>query len=323
VVVNRTIRLWCDSLLEAFEIIGLNFPFHLLFQTTAIFAPSDEAFMALPTGVLDYLLKPANVAMLSQIFGYHVVPGTLLATDLANATVLSSLTEQNLAITSTDTGGLAVNGANIVTADLLATNGAIHIIDRVLIPPTVVLPVDIIKTGIAAGGFTTLVAAVEAAGLTETLKTAEVTLFAPNNAAFDALPTGALDFLIANPMSLKEVLLYHVVPGETMSNALSDGDQLATLLEGSNLTVAITEDMVTINGNANVVDVDIIALNGVAHVIDTVLIPQYILDTLPLPGIFKVATETGQFTTLLAAIQSSGLGDALNTPGPFSKYFRL
>jgi transforming growth factor-beta-induced protein len=284
--------------------------------------------MALPPAVLAFLLQPENKATLSQILGYHIVPGSVLSTDLSDGVVLSSSALKNLTITSTDTGGLAVNGANIVTPDLVATNGVIHIIDQVLIPPNIVLPVDIIETGIAAG-FTGLVGAIAAAGLTETLKGGSYTVFAPTNDAFAALPAGAMGFLSANLTLMAQVLLYHVLPEPTLSNALTDGDQLATL-EGSNLTVAVATDRtVTLNEIAIVGPADVVALNGVIHVIDTVLIPPSIMELImanggmmgnPDQGIFEVANATGIFTQLLGAIAASGLADALNAPGPVSKY---
>jgi hypothetical protein len=139
-----------------------------------------------------------------------------------------------------------------------------------------------------------------------------------------------LQFLSANPMLIAQVLLYHVIAGKAMLNALSDGDQLATLLEGSNLMVAVTDGIITINGNvtgngnASVVSADVEALNGVIHGINKVLIPQSILDILPevddLVGnpdddIFQAAAATGRFTKFLSIILASGFGDALNSPG--------
>ena len=130
---------------------------------------------------------------------------------------------------------------------------------------------DIVETAVAAGSFNTLVAAVQAAGLVETLKgEGPFTVFAPTDAAFAKLPEGTIDQLLANPDRLAAILTYHVVPGKVMAAdvaALSS----ATTVEGSDISID-TEMGVMVN-NANVVTADIETSNGVIHVIDTVLIP--------------------------------------------------
>jgi uncharacterized surface protein with fasciclin (FAS1) repeats len=120
--------------------------------------------------------------------------------------------------------------------------------------------------------FTTLVTAIEAADLDGTLTTGgPFTLFAPTNAAFDALPDGTLDAVLADPDLLEAVLLYHVVSGSTLSSELSDGQSITTL-QGQQLTVSIngTVDI----DEATVTQADLEASNGVIHVIDGVLIPD-------------------------------------------------
>jgi uncharacterized surface protein with fasciclin (FAS1) repeats len=120
--------------------------------------------------------------------------------------------------------------------------------------------------------FTTLVTAVEAAGLDDELTTAgPFTLFAPTNDAFDALPAGTLDALLADPDLLEAVLLYHVVSGSALSSDLSDG-QTITTLQGQQVTVSINGS-VQIN-DATVTQADLEASNGVIHVIDGVLVPD-------------------------------------------------
>jgi uncharacterized surface protein with fasciclin (FAS1) repeats len=127
---------------------------------------------------------------------------------------------------------------------------------------------------VAAGNedFSTLVAAIEAADLVETLNgEGPFTVFAPTNEAFDALPEGVLDALLLeeNQDTLVSILTYHVVPGEVFSTDITDGD-VATV-EGQTITLS-TADGVTVNG-ANVVTADVEASNGVIHVIDAVLLP--------------------------------------------------
>lgn len=121
--------------------------------------------------------------------------------------------------------------------------------------------------------FTTLVAAVEAAGLTDALNgSTALTLFAPTNAAFEALPAGTLDALIADPDALADVLLYHNTSGRVLSTDLSDGQVVNTLLTGQTLTVSISGSTVQVGG-ATVTQADIVTSNGAIHVINSVLVP--------------------------------------------------
>ncbi|HEV8036373.1 fasciclin domain-containing protein [Yoonia sp.] len=131
---------------------------------------------------------------------------------------------------------------------------------------------DIVDTAIDAGSFTTLVAAVEAAGLVETLKgEGPFTVFAPTDDAFAALPEGTVEGLLADPEALAAILTYHVVPGKVMSTDLSN-NMMATTVNGADVTI-MTEGGVTVDG-ANVVTADIETSNGVIHVIDAVILPS-------------------------------------------------
>ena len=134
---------------------------------------------------------------------------------------------------------------------------------------------DIVETAVAAGSFNTLAAALQAAGLAETLKgKGPFTVFAPSDEAFNKLPAGTVDSLLKpeNKDKLKAILLYHVVSGEVDSSQVVKLSSAKTL-EGKDVTVAVNDGSVTIN-NAKVITPDVHASNGVIHVIDTVLIPQ-------------------------------------------------
>jgi len=97
-----------------------------------VFAPTDAAFAALPTGVLETLLRPGNTRFLKELLRYHVVPGTFLEADLTAGAII---TAQGEAITLATEGGITVNGVSIITFDVLASNGVIHVIDTVILPP--------------------------------------------------------------------------------------------------------------------------------------------------------------------------------------------
>ena len=133
---------------------------------------------------------------------------------------------------------------------------------------------DIVDTAVGAGNFTTLVAAVQAAGLVDTLKgSGPFTVFAPTDAAFAALPKGTVEELLqpGNKDQLTAILTYHVVPGKVMSTDLSN-NMMAGTVQGSDVTI-MTEGGVTVDG-ANVVAADIEASNGVIHVINQVILPK-------------------------------------------------
>ncbi|MDF3066752.1 MAG: Beta-Ig-H3/fasciclin [Polyangiaceae bacterium] len=225
-----------------------------------VFAPTDQAFMdfeAANPGVLAGLSKEDLAAVLQ----YHVVSGAAVAsTQLKDDQVFKTLNGSPVLVDLT--GGVKVGAATVTTPDVKASNGVIHVIDKIILPPKD----DIVATAIAAGMFTKLAGALTSAMLVETLKgPGPFTVFAPTDAAFDKLgtaPTGD---------ALKNVLLYHVVSGAVGSGDLTAG-MVPTLLDTKTLTVALTGG-VTVN-NAKVTTANIIAKNGVIHVVDTVLVPQ-------------------------------------------------
>ena len=131
---------------------------------------------------------------------------------------------------------------------------------------------DIVDTAIAAGSFKTLVAAVQAAGLVDTLKgDGPFTVFAPTDEAFAKLPAGTVEGLLADPEALANILLYHVVPGKVMAADVTDG-LVAKTAQGSTVTFTVADGAVKIN-DANISATDIETSNGVIHVIDSVILP--------------------------------------------------
>ena len=132
---------------------------------------------------------------------------------------------------------------------------------------------DIVQTATDAGSFKTLLAAVKAAGLVETLQgKGPFTVFAPTDAAFAALPAGTLDGLLKDPAALKKILLYHVVSGSVTADKVV-GLTSATSVEGSPIAVSVKDGTVYLNDTAKVVTPDVMASNGVIHVIDKVILP--------------------------------------------------
>lgn len=131
---------------------------------------------------------------------------------------------------------------------------------------------DIVDTAVEAGSFKTLAKALQAAGLIETLKGAgPFTVFAPTDEAFAKLPAGTVEALLNNPEKLRQILLYHVVPGRVLAKDVVK-IKTAKTAQGSSIRVTATRTGVMVD-NANVVKTDIITSNGVIHVIDAVILP--------------------------------------------------
>jgi transforming growth factor-beta-induced protein len=231
-----------------------------------VFAPTDAAFAALPESAIEVLL--GDVELLTRVLTYHVVAGDLTAEAVLSLTELATLNGGPLQV-RTD-GGLAyVNDARIIQTDVFASNGVIHVIDAVLLPEPVL---DIPGTAETAGVFTTLLAAVEAAGLLGTLRGAgPFTVLAPTDEAFAALPDGTLEALLADPETLADVLLYHVIVGDVRAAQVLTLTE-ATMANGGTVSISVENGEVRVN-DSNVVATDIEATNGVIHVIDAVLIP--------------------------------------------------
>ncbi|MEO6251941.1 MAG: fasciclin domain-containing protein [Ferruginibacter sp.] len=163
----------------------------------------------------------------------------------------------------------ACNSGETTTAETTS----VDTVKEVMAPPAA--PKDIVDVAIGSTDHTTLVAAVTAAGLVETLKGAgPFTVFAPTNAAFAALPAGTVEGLLKpeSKDALTKILTYHVVAGAVKAADLKDGQKVKTL-QGEELTVSIKDGKVMING-AHVTAADLTGSNGVVHVIDAVLMPK-------------------------------------------------
>jgi len=231
-----------------------------------VFAPTDEAFSKLPEGTVEELLKPENKDKLVQVLTYHVVAGKVMAEDAAKLTSADTVAELPITIKA-DMGKVMINGATVTAADIVASNGVIHVIDSVLLPPQ-----DIVDTAVADGRFTTLATALTAAELIDTLKgEGPFTVFAPTDEAFAKLPAGTIEALLADKDQLTAILTYHVVPGRVMAKDVVELTSVDTV-NSKPATIKVEDGKVYIN-DAQIVITDILTSNGVIHVIDSVILP--------------------------------------------------
>jgi transforming growth factor-beta-induced protein len=231
-----------------------------------VLAPSDQAFAKLPKRDVEALLRDKDA--LRAVLTYHVLPGRVPASKVASMQWAKTAQGQSVRVRAAD-GAIRIDGATVIAADIPASNGIIHVVDTVLMPRK-----DIVETAVGAGSFQTLVAAVNAARLAETLKgEGPFTVFAPADPAFSKLPAGAVDALLKDDARLKAVLTYHVVPGRILAGDIAAGSSRVRTASGLDLRIERSKaGPITVNG-AKVILSDIVAGNGIIHVVDSVLLP--------------------------------------------------
>merc|ERR1711865_1255026 len=237
-----------------------------------VFAPTNLAFAKIPKDALTKLL--GNQKLLDQLLEYHGVSGDFKMRDLMATKRIATLEKQDVVVRSMTKTLQMVNNADVVTADVEATNGVIQVIDKVLVPPDFPLllyPEDIVELSESQPDLSTLVDALIAGKLTATLSgEGPFTVFAPTNEAFAKIPAADLQKLLANPKELDAVLEYHVVAGKFTIRDLMAVKRLKTL-EGDIVTVGDTLPLAV--DHSHVLKGDVAATNGIVHIIDTVLMP--------------------------------------------------
>jgi uncharacterized surface protein with fasciclin (FAS1) repeats len=242
-----------------------------------VFAPTDAAFAAALTTLGITKAQLLNRTDLAAILTYHVVSGSVKSTDLTDGMTPTTVQGSNLTI-GINGGTVSVNTAKVTSADVMCSNGVIHIIDKVLLPPSApTAPAsdlkDIVDTAVAAN-FTILAEALTKADLVTTLKgTGPFTVFAPTDDAFAAAlkALGATKDELLARKDLAAILTYHVVGATVKSTDLSNGME-ATTVQGAKVTITIDGTTVKV-GDATVTAADVMCSNGVIHIIDKVLLP--------------------------------------------------
>ena len=304
-----------STLLTALEAAGLDATLADEDSDFTVFAPTDEAFEALPEGTLDTLL--ADTDLLTDVLLYHIITDSVVGSDtalsLAGTTQLMA-NEAKLAITVRG-DALYLNESLVIDTDIEASNGVIHVIDAVLTPTAIGEPQgSIVDLALASPDLTTLVTALQAADLVSALadEDALFTVFAPTDEAFAALGEDAIAALLADTDALTNVLLYHVVAGAAVDSidATALYGEMVTMLNEADVTIDVRDGGLYIN-DSKVIIKDIPATNGIIHVIDTVLLPESEEAAEPTGTIVDIALADPQFSTLVTALEAADLVETL------------
>ena len=332
--------------------MDMDFSESLQANGVTLFAPTNTAFTELLAqldgfSTLEDFDTQEELELLGQILSYHIIASTFFASDLTEGTELETLESATLSVAVNDgTIELLDNTAEttgIVDADNEVTNGVVHIVDKVLLPPDVVEQLfptqNVVELIATTEELSLLEEAVLLTDLTEDLsEEGPFTIFAPTNAAiealFDQLGEGFNSFEdfdnFLEIQILKRILEYHIVPQNLASEALSE-ITLNTLLEGESFDIVLVDGTFQIDDaselNAEFINVDNRATNGLVHIIDKILISQEVqdflegLDVPPVPAtIADLVTANEDLELLEEALRVTGLLDTLSEDGPFTVF---
>ena len=305
-----------ETLLEALTTAGLDSAFADDTRSFTVFAPTDAAFAAIPENVLTVILNTPD--LLTPLLLQHAIEG-----EPVNSVTALSLSGQNVATMSeaeipvevdTEARTLKVGGATVTTKDIYTSNGIIHVIDAVIVGELTLPEGNIVEVA-TANGFSTLVDLVAQAGLADALSDPDATLtvFAPTNAAFEALGQETLDALGNDLAQLADVLQYHVLATEVNAEAAINAaggtvqalneDLLGLSLQGEAGSEALFVNL------SKVTLTDVAASNGIIHVIDAVLLPP--AESEATQSITEIVVASDDFDTLETAVIAAGLDDDL------------
>jgi transforming growth factor-beta-induced protein len=287
--------------------------------TFTVFAPDNDAFAALLPIIGQTSIDDIPESVLENILQYHVHAAAAIQSGSITAGLLPMVNDENATLSLNN--GVFIDNAQVTTADVLASNGVVHIIENVIVPPSM-LPIvgTIVAPAYFNKEFTTLIAAVQAANpailellLSNGPSDNGLTLFAPTNAAFEA--AGITDVNGADA-----VLAYHVIDGTVLAADLpmtaGSAAEISTL--GGNFYLSNAGGSVNINGTTQVSATDILGSNGVVHVINRTLLP-------PTQNINEIvggfaAGNPAEFSLLAAALARAGLADFFDGDGPFTVF---
>ena len=283
---------------------GLNGDLQDNTASLTVFAPDDAAFSNLAAALNTDIAGLLALPNLSDILRYHVLGIEVLSSAINNGDLVQPLSPtNNLKMTVTSGNDVYANQAQVTIPDIQVDNGAVHVLNAV------VLPVETVVDVALDNNFTTLATAVIQEELLPVLTDplASYTVFAPTNAAFDDLANALntdINGLLALP-NLSDVLAYHVLGTEVLSSAINNGDLVQPLSPTNNLKMTVTSGSDVYANQAQVVVPDIQADNGAVHVLDAVV--------LPIETVVDVALDNN-FTTLATAVIQEELLPVLTDP---------
>jgi len=284
-----------------------------------VFAPTDAAFAMIGAETLAVLLD--NPEVLSSILLQHVVAAEVdsISAYSLNGQMATTLSGAMLPIAvDSDTDGLTFGGANITMKDIYTTNGVIHVIDMVVVADVAIPqpPMSIVDVAAGAGSFNTLVAALTATGLDATLADmdSQFTVFAPTDAAFAKLGDDVIAGLLADPETLTDILLYHVIAGAAIMQdgavaVAQSAENKVTMANNKMAALSLSGSTLYVN-TSRVSGADVMAGNGVIHVLDQVILPPAMAAE-PTMSIAQVVAADENFSTLLAALSAADLVSAM------------
>jgi transforming growth factor-beta-induced protein len=279
-----------------------------------VFAPTNDAFTAFLDELGVSVLEDIPSETLTSVLLYHVLnveaPVSAVSTGYYSTLSAGPADGYNLSLYVNKEELMLNSRAGITQTDVMADNGVIHVIDKV------VMPLSLTGHAVANENFSSLAAAVTKADLADALDDESVlyTVFAPVNSAFDQLFANldvTLDDLTVD--DLTPILLYHVVNAFVPAADVASGYVPAlSPAQGRNASLQITVDGgVVLNGSSNVVVTDVVATNGIIHAIDEVVLPPTVVD---------IALDNPDFSYLVEAVVKADLVDALNADGPFTVF---
>lgn len=265
-----------------------------------VFAPTNAAFNALPAAQLDALLQ--DKCKLAEVLKHHVISGSMSENSLRSTSRVQSLADFPLLIDTSS--GTKVSGSTITTSDLLAANGRIHVIDRVILPPER----SILEVVESRPELSTMFKAISDTELGDALSGTEpLTLLAPSNSAFLALFTNNLELVLEQRDFLLSVLRRQMAQGSLFSSEVEDNLTVPSLIPDYSLIFKVKDDVIKVNG-ATLLVRDIVATNGVVHVISRFMSSEPdVADEDVKTRIFNIIAESLQFSAFLGAMVDAGL----------------
>ncbi|XP_008300871.1 transforming growth factor-beta-induced protein ig-h3 isoform X2 [Stegastes partitus] len=281
------------------------------------FAPSNEAWAALPTEILDALVSNVNIELLNALH-YHMVNRRLTSEELKHGSSFPSMyQDSHVHIHHYSNGIVTVNCARLIKPDQHATNGIVHVVDRVITAISndmqAIIDID--------DDLETLRTAFAAAGLTSILENeGQYTVFAPTNEAFEKIPAETLNRILGDPVALRDLLNYHILKHMQCAESIVSGTPMETL-QGTVLEVGCDGDQMTLNGKAIITKKDQLGTNGVIHYISELLIPDSAKTLLELAEGSSVSMATKLFVEAGLTSHLTG-SEALTLLAPLDEAFK-